>query len=406
MSKSAEHIQRIDLTPMFHPHSLAIVGISQPGRFGGILYDNLQRMGYSGSIYGVNPRYDTLYDQPCYETLKDLPETPDLALLAVPNQRLVAALEEVAECGIPAAAMFANAHSDPEDGEPSLEAQLKRIASENNIALLGPNCMGFVAPGQKLPVSGYPVNPDTKAGRVTLISHSGSVWEGFAQNNRRVEFNYIVSTGNELAMTVADVMQFALADASTQVIGIFLETVRDPETFIKALEEAAERDIPIVVVKTGSSERGAQLAQAHTGALTGEDGAYDALFKRYGVSRARSLDEMIDTLELFSTGIRPRTEYLSAILDSGGQRALMTDLAEQEGVAFAPISPQTEAKLTKVLEPGLSATNPLDAWGTGNDYDGIYSDCLLALDQDPKTGLTLVAADMPLSLPKTPSEEF
>jgi acyl-CoA synthetase (NDP forming) len=394
MSTGGRPSHRQDLTPLLHARSVAIVGISQPGRFGGILAQNLAGFGYKGPIYGVNPRYESLYDRPCYPSLRDLPERPDLALLAVPNSRLLKALEEVAECRIPAAVIFANAHSDPADGEPSLQAQIKQLARDRDLVVCGPNCMGFLAPGQGLAVTGYPTNPDTPGGNVTLVSHSGSVWESFVQNKRGVAFNYIVSTGNEMVTTVADVMQFALADETTEVIGLYLETVRDPETFTAALAEAADRDIPIVTLKTGRSERGAQLAQAHTGALAGEDGAYDALFERYGVRRARSIDELMDTLELFAAGMRTRTKYVSALLDSGGQRALMVDLAEAEGVEFAPISNETEARLAEILEPGLDPVNPLDAWGTGNNADDIYLNSLLALDADPSTGMTLFAVDL------------
>ena len=125
------------------------------------------------------------------------------------------------------------------------------------------------------------------------------------------------------------------------------------------------------------------MAQAHSGALAGEDGVYEAVFKRYGVMRATSMDELTDTLELFATGMRPRTKGVSALLDSGGQRALMVDIAEPLGVAFAEISDEAKARIDAVLEPGLHAENPLDAWGTGNGADEIYAECLLALDADP-----------------------
>jgi acyl-CoA synthetase (NDP forming) len=394
MSNQERQNHRQDLTPLLHARSVAIVGISQPGRFGGILAQNLAGFGFEGPIYGVNPRYESLYDRPCYPSLSELPERPDLALLAVPNSRLLSALEEVAECRIPAAVIFANAHSDPADGQPSLQTQIKQLARERELVVCGPNCMGFLAPELGLAVTGYRTNPDTPSGNVTLVSHSGSVWESFVQNKRGVAFNYIVSTGNEMVTTVADIMQFALADDSTEVIGLYLETVRDPETFTAALAEAANRDIPIVALKTGRSERGAQLAQAHTGALAGEDGAYDALFKHYGVRRSRSIDEMMDTLELFASGMRTRTNYLSALLDSGGQRALMVDLAEAEGVEFASISDETEARLAEILDPGLDPINPLDAWGTGNNSDDTYLNSLIALDADPSTGLTLFAVDL------------
>jgi acyl-CoA synthetase (NDP forming) len=387
---------RQDLTPLLRARSVAIVGISGPERFGGIIYNNLAEFGYPGEIYGINPRYETLYDRPCYPSLRDLPKRPDCALLAVPNSRLAAALKEAADCGIPAAAIFANAWSEPGEG-PSLEQQLKEIALASSMVVCGLNCMGFISTGQRLPVSGYPVNPKTPAGNVTLISHSGSVWEGFVQNQHGVAFNYIVSAGNEMVTSVADYMQFALADESTRVIGLFLETVRDADTFLIALEQAAEQDVPVVVLKSGRSERGARLAQAHSGALAGDNATYEAIFDHYGVRRATSIDEMMDTLELLSTGMRPQRRGVTAILDSGGQRAHMVDLAETIGVEFAAVSEATEARLAAVLEPGLDPINPLDAWGTGNGADEIYFECVLALDADPSTGLNLFAVDLPPS---------
>ncbi len=395
MNTNTQRQHRQNLAPLLHPASLAIVGISQPGRFGGILAQNISQFGYTGTIYGVNPRYDSLYDRPCYASLRDLPERPDLAILAVPNSGLVASLEEVVECGIPAAVIFASAYSEPVEGELSLKDQLGKIARENNVILCGPNGMGFVAPCRRLAVSGYRVNPETPTGNVTMICHSGSVWEAFLQNQRGVRFNYIISAGSEAATTLSDYMQFALENESTRVIGLFLETVRDPATFQAALIEAAQRDIPVVALKTGRSERGAQLARAHSGALAGEDKAYDALFEHYGVRRVRSTDEMLDTLELFATGMRTKTRYVSAILDSGGQRALLVDLGESEGVEFTPITEDTRRKLSEVLEPGLDPVNPLDAWGTGNGADDIYQKGIQALDADPSTGITLLAVDLP-----------
>jgi acyl-CoA synthetase (NDP forming) len=395
MSTTTQKSHRQNLAPLLNPESVAIVGISQPGRFGGILAHNVSQFGYEGAIYGVNPRYDSLYDRPCYASLSDLPERPDLAILAVPNKGLIASLEEVAECGIPAAVIFASAYSEPGEGELSLEDQLGKIAKDNDIVLCGPNGMGFVAPCHRLAVSGYRVNPETPMGNVTMICHSGSVWEAFLQNQRGVKFNYIISAGSEATTTLSDYMQFSLENESTRVIGLFLETVRDPETFRAALIEAAERDVPVVALKTGRSERGAQLARAHSGALAGEDGVYDALFEHYGVRRARSTDEMLDTLELFATGMRTKTHFVSAILDSGGQRALLVDLGEAEGVEFTSITEETQRKLSEVLEPGLDPVNPLDAWGTGNGAEDIYVKSIQALDADPSTGITLLAVDLP-----------
>jgi acyl-CoA synthetase (NDP forming) len=382
-----------NLYPLLNPASVAIVGISQPDRFGGMLYQNLKAFGYPGAIYGVNPRYHTLYDQPCYPSLKALPERPDCALLAVPNHRLLEAMQETADCRIPAAVIFGSAFGEGQNGQ-RLEAELAALARQNNIAVCGPNCMGLIAFPGRFPVSGYPALTGSPAGHVCLISHSGSIWESMIQNNRDVTYNYAISAGNEMVTTVADYMDFALDDPTTRVIGLFLETVRDPDGFRRALSKAAEQDIPVVALKVGRSERGAKLAQAHSGAMAGTDAVYEALFAHYGVCRVSSPDEMMDTLELFAAGYRPPTRYLSAVLDSGGERALLVDTAEAVGVQFAPLSETTVTALTAVLEPGLVPENPLDAWGTGNDSGQIYEASSLALDADPQTGLTLFAVDM------------
>jgi acyl-CoA synthetase (NDP forming) len=339
----------------------------------------------------VNPAYETLYGERVYSTLSDLPHRPDCAVLALPNRHLESVMLEVASLGIPAAVIFASAHSGKNGG---LEERLATIARENGIAVCGPNCMGFLSFEQKLTISGYPVTPGTPAGSVTLISHSGSVFDSLWQNDRQIAFNYVVSSGNEMVTTMADYMLFALENSSTRVIALFLETVRDPQRFQQALAEAARRDVPVVALKVGRSEQGARLAQAHSGALAGQDAAYDALFARYGVRRVLSLDEMMDTLELMATGARPRRRTMAALLDSGGERAMLADLAQAQGVPFAPLSDATRQRLAQVLEPGLEPANPLDAWGTGNAYDEIYRDCLRALDANEETGLNVFAVDL------------
>jgi acyl-CoA synthetase (NDP forming) len=393
---------RPDLTPLLRARSVAVVGASESDRFGGKLCRNLRAFGYAGGVSYVNPRYERLFDRPCHPRLAALPERPDCALLAVPNAGLEAALADAAAAGIPAAVIFANAWSDPAEPGPPLQERLAAIARAHGMAVCGPNCMGFVSLAERLPVSGYDANPDTPAGHVALVTHSGSVWDALLQNRREVAWNYIVSPGNEMVTTAADYVLFALGDPGTRAIGLFLETVRDPATFVAALALAAERDVPIVALKTGRSERGAELARAHSGALSGEDRVYDAIFAHHGVRRVASIEELLDTLELFATGMRPAVPRVAALHDSGGQRALLVDLAEDIGVEFAAIGEDTRARIAAVLEPGLEATNPLDAWGTGNGAEEIYAESLLALDADPATGLTLFAVDLyPIDDPRS-----
>ena len=400
-----------NLAPLLQARSVAVVGISRPGRFGGQLYRNMRDFGYQGHIFGVNPGYQSLYDQPCYPSLSNLPERPDCVLLAVANERLLPLFQEAAELGIAAAVIFGSAQGQSVNGL-SLQEQLACIAREYSVTVCGPNCMGFLAFGPRLSVSGYPVRANTPAGHVSLISHSGSVFESMVQNDRGVTYNYAISSGNEMTTTLADYMLFALDDPATRVIALFLETVRDPQRFVEALALAAASNVPVVALKVGRSRLGARLAQAHSGALAGEDAVYDALFERYGVQRVKSLDEMMDTLELLAAYhhvaeepalkpiLTPRRQAcppagaVAAVLDSGGERALLVDLAEEIGVPFALLNQETKARLSAALEPGLDPVNPLDAWGTGNDYGNIYGNCLLALDADPAVALNLMAVDL------------
>jgi acyl-CoA synthetase (NDP forming) len=254
--------------------------------------------------------------------------------------------------------------------------------------------MGLFNLPHKLVISGYPVRANLPVGNVALIAHSGTVFDAMTQNNRAVSFNYAISGGNEAVTTMADYLHFVLNDPGTRVVALYLETVRDPGGFIAALELAAERQIPVVALKVGLSERGQVLTQAHTGALAGEAEIYAALFRRYGVCQVRSLDEMMDTVELFSRIRRVPGRHLSVLMESGGERSLVADLAEAAGLSFASLSGDTQARLAAILEPGVTPDNPLDAFGTGQDVVSTYRESLLALHDEPNAGLLLLAMDL------------
>ncbi|MGA9162578.1 MAG: acetate--CoA ligase family protein, partial [Actinomycetota bacterium] len=198
----------------------------------------------------------------------------------------------------------------------------------------------------------------------------------------------------EFVTTVADCLHYALGLESTKVAGLFIETVRDPDGFRSALELANERDIPVVVLKVGREERTRELVTAHSGALAGEDGAYEALFDAYGVSRVESLDEMADTLALFAAGRRAGPGALASVHDSGGERALLVDAAAAVGVSLAEISAETSARMEALLDPGLPPVNPLDFWGTGRDAHEIITGCVRALLDDPSVAALAFSVDL------------
>lgn len=197
-----------------------------------------------------------------------------------------------------------------------------------------------------------------RPGGIAWIAQSGSALGALAHNDRRLGFSLCVSTGMELVTTVADYMDWALAQPETRVIGLFLESVRDPQGFIAALGKARSRNIPVVALKVGRTEKSAAMAVSHTGAIAGNDAAYEALFRRYGVIRVSDMDEMAATLALLDTPRTVAAGGLGTVHDSGGERELVVDLADDIGVDFADITEETCRDLTQHLEPGLTPENP------------------------------------------------
>jgi acetate---CoA ligase (ADP-forming) len=385
------------LAPLLEARSVALVGASaRPGSFGNQLLAQLLEGGYRGEVHPVNPRYREVLGLPCRPSLAEVPGPVDLAVLAVPNAALEAQLDAAATGGVPAAVIFASCQdpAPPAPGQPPLAERLRRIALDAGMAVCGGNGMGFFNLEHSLRVCGYPEPAGLSCGPVAVVTHSGSVFSALLHNQRGLAFNLVVSAGMELVTTAAAYLDHALELASTRVVALFLETVREPAAFRAALAKAAAREIPVVALKVGRGPAAGEMVAAHSGALAGADGAFQALFDAYGVARVHSLDELVDTCELLAGGRRAFPGGLAAIHDSGGERAHLMDLAEELEVPLARISEATRARLVSVLEPGLPAANPLDAWGTGNDADEIFAACARALLEDPGTGALALALDL------------
>ncbi|MDQ5875107.1 MAG: CoA-binding protein, partial [Actinomycetota bacterium] len=394
--------QASSLHRMLEARSVAVVGASsREGSFGSEMLGVLQEGSFAGSIYPVNPRYSEIAGLPCYESLAALPAPVDLVLLGVPDPALEEQLQAAALCGASSAVIFSSCYEEASPGRPSLGARLAAIAAGAGMALCGNNCMGFVNLEHSLRAGGYRLPSDLEVGGVTFISHSGSAFSALLHNRRGLRFNLVVSSGQELVTNAADYLAYALERPTTKAVALLLETVRSPEAFVTCLDEAKRRGIPLVVCKVGRHERSKALVTAHSGALAGDDGAYEALFDAFGVLRVDSLDEMADTLELV-TGRRAGRGGIATVHDSGGERALVADVAHERGVTFAPLQPKTVARLEKVLEPGLAAVNPLDAWGSGNGYEAIFSESLKALLDDDNVAVVALCVDLtPENRPET-----
>jgi acyl-CoA synthetase (NDP forming) len=380
------------LKPLLEPRSIAIVGASErPGSFGRTTLAQTLASGFRGKIYPVNPKQAEILGLKCYPSLADLPAPADLVILAVANAMLEEQLRLAVKTGCRAATIFASAYLEG-DKPPLLTERLRRIAREAGMPVCGGNCMGFFHPAKGVNAGWYEAGA-MEPGPIGLISHSGSLFLSLAANDPRVTYSLFVSPGQELVTTAADFMHYMLEDESTRTIALFLETVRDPQGFTAALEKANARDIPVVAIKVGRTAEAARLAVSHSGAITGDDAAYEALFEKYGVMRARTVDELMSTAVLMSQKKRVAAGGVAAVLDSGGARGLFIDLAAETGVPIAKINAETEQKLRNRLEYGLEPVNPVDAWGTGQDAEGVFRDCLQAVVDDPASALGVFLSD-------------
>lgn len=382
------------LDPLLRPRSVAVVGASaRTDSLGEWALKNLGLGGYPGRIYPVNPNYDELQGHRCYASLADLPETPDLVIFAVGDQRIEYSLDEAIAAGVPAAVLQSTLYLD-DDSDPPLRERVRAKIQASGMLVCGANGMGFYNVRDNVWTCGFDSTSHEASGNVALISHSGSGMSGIIDCDERVRINVAVSTGNELSVTMDEYLDFVLDLPETRVVGLFIETARNPGGFAVALAKAAERRIPIVALKVGRTEKSAALAVSHSGAMAGDDATYEALFDRYGVQRARDQDEFTTMLIMFAEMYPIPAGGLVTLHDSGGERQLLVDLADDADVPLTELTEKTIASLEEVLEPELPAVNPLDAWSRGGpDAAENITRCLTLMMQDPGTAVAGVIHD-------------
>ncbi len=380
---------------MLEARTVAVVGASaRPGSFGSQLLGEARAGGPGVVVTPVNPRYDSINGLRCLPSLGALPAPVDLVLLGVPNGALEEQLTAAAEAGARSAVIYASGYEPAAPGRTPLTERLAAIATDAGMALCGGNGMGFWNLDHGVRALGFQENAVPPIGPVTFLSASGSAFSALLRNNRRIGFNLVVSTGQEFVTGLADYIEYALDQPTTRVVSILMEAAREPAALRAALERAATLDVPVVALKVGRSARAAELVTAHSGALAGEDGAYEALFDACDVLRVHDLDELCDTVELLSAGRRAGAGGIASIHDSGAERALVVDAADELGVRFAAISDSTAARLGALLDPGLEPVNPLDIWGTGSDTRTLFTEALRVMADDDSVSAVALSVDL------------
>lgn len=382
------------LDPLLRPKAIAIVGASdRPDSLGRETLQNLTRGAFPGKIYPVNPRYGELGGLTCYPALGHLPETPDLVIFCVGDSLVEQLLDEAVSIGVAAVSIMSSLVID-DDHTPNLKSRIQQKVRDAGMLACGANGMGFYNVRDRVWACGFDSRLHQAPGNVSLISHSGSGMCGIVDCEERLRFNLAVSTGNEIGVSMDEYLDFALELPETRVVGLFIETARNPDGMRSALQKANDKRVPIVAIKVGRSERSARLTESHSGAIAGDDATYDALFDRYGVQRVRDMEELATALILFAELNPVGHGGLVALHDSGGERQLMVDLAETVDVPLTDLSQQSIAELKTVLDPELPAVNPLDAWSRGGANAGEQmTRCLTILMQDPGAAIAALVHD-------------
>ena len=373
------------LSPLFEPTSVALVGASDRNGWSGLVHSALSLYGFGGTVYYVNPRGGTAHDQPLATSLSALPEVPDLVFVMVPAPAVLGVLEEAARLGTPAAEILSSGFAEVGGEGVALQNRVARLAAESGMAVLGPNNLGFANVTSRIGLTPTVGTGPLPAGRIAMISQSGNLAGQISTLARTfdVGLSLIASTGNEVDVTVGDIIDYLVEDEPTAAIGVFAETLRRPDEFRAACERAHRAGKPVIVLKAGRSEAAARSALAHTGALVGDDAVVDAALASAGVIRVDTLEDLLATADVF-TRIGPvHGRKLGIVSISGGAGDIAGDLAEPLDLELPALAPETVRALQEVLPDYGTAQNPLDMTGAVVAQQGLFGDGLRILATDP-----------------------
>jgi acetate---CoA ligase (ADP-forming) len=354
------------LEPLFQPRSIAVVGASEKPTIGRRLIASLDRIGFSGAIFPVNPNYPTVLGHRCFASVAELPEAPDVAVFCVGHERVLEPLAAAAERGAKSAVIYDGGFAERGEGGRRRQAQIEGICHDGDIALCGPNCMGVLSPHHCSTTYLQELrDPTGLAGNVGIVSQSGAFCISLLNDVRRFGFSHVVSSGNEAVLAAADYLEYLVDDPHTKVIGGFIETVRYPDRFVAALDHAASRGKPVVVLKVGRTERTRHAVTTHTGGIAGEPGLASELFRAHRAIEVSDLVEFTEAIAAAQSTKQAAGRRLGVITSSGGLAELILDIAASADLQLPPLSAAVKVEIEQQIGFVSGDGNPLDAWGNG-----------------------------------------
>ncbi|MFO7746543.1 MAG: acetate--CoA ligase family protein [Orrella sp.] len=362
--KTATSPTASNLSRLLYPQSVAVIGASDdPSRIGGKPIAYMLKQGYAGKIFPVNPKRESVQGLKAYASVQALPETPDVAIVAVPAAAALETITALAERGAGGALLFSAGFAEMSEQGAQLQDEMARVANAHGMRLLGPNSLGLLNPqvhfygtfatGLEL---GFP-----EPGNVAIVSQSGAYGAHLmtVAVANDIGLSAVVMTGNEADLTLGDMVQMVVEDPNTDVIALYSEGIRRPDVLIEALEKARLARKPVVMMKVGRSAVGGAAAQSHTASIAGDDRVFDAVMAELGVLRVDTTEQMLDVARLAKRGIYPADNTLGVITVSGGAGVIISDAAEACGLPMPAMPDEAQKALTDLL-PYAAPRNPVD----------------------------------------------
>lgn len=371
---------------ILNPHSVVVVGASNdPTKLTGRPVAYLQRHGFAGDIYPINPRYDTIAGLKAYADPRDLPSAPDLGLVLVGAERVIESVRQLAQAGTKAAVVLASGFG--ESGEEGRARQQQLLEAAGDMRILGPNTIGLVNLTDKimLTASGAMEMDDFPTGSIALLSQSGGIMGSLLSRaaGRGIGFSKLVATGNECDLEVSDFLEAFADDDATTVVALYLETIRNAAKFRTAAKRVIDAGKSIVVYKVGKSESGANSAVSHTGALAGADEVYDALFNQLGIIRAQTFADLLDIPAILASGRRLAGKRVAIVTSTGGAATIVADNVGCLGLDMPSPDKETAEKLLALeLKEAVLDRNPIDVTLAGLRPD-IFRSIIRILAESP-----------------------
>ncbi|QLH74427.1 MAG: acetate--CoA ligase family protein [Methanomassiliicoccales archaeon] len=376
---------------LFEPESIAVVGAArEPNKVGNAVLRNLIEDGFKGKLYAVNPKAEEILGVKCYKTLTDVPGKVDLVIIVTPAKFVPSIMEETGQKGTKACIVISAGFKEAGLEGAALESEVAAIARRYDIRVLGPNCLGLINTHHHMNATFTQNFPNE--GTVAISSQSGAICSVLLDWAASTSMGYskFISVGNKMDIEESYLLEYLRNDPRTEVIGLYIEGVNKGREFMKEAYETSRRK-PIVAIKAGRTSSGAKAASSHTGAMSGSDKIYDAVFQRSGIIRVRTIDEMLDLLMIFSSQPLPKDNRVAIVTNAGGLGVMAADALADHGLALANFSPETVEELKSKLPPSANFYNPVDVIGDADAERYEHAIRTVVKDENVSAVLALMA---------------